>query len=344
MRGDGASRFDDVVLVIYIIVLSPEVCGIVGIIEHERDRPVTPEKLTRMVRTLRHRGPDDEGQVLLPGVGLAMRRLSIIDVGGGQQPFESEDGAVHLVANGEIYNFKSMRKQLMAQGHSFRSQADVEVLVHAYEEWGESFLQRVRGMFALALWDSRTQTLLAARDRAGEKPLYYTQTEYALLLASEIKALLVCHDVDRTVDLESLDQFLTYEYVVTPRTMFRSVKKLPAAHYLRYHDGQLDICRYWDAAAVVPRPWGEDEAAEALRETLGRAVTGQMMSDVPLGAFLSGGIDSSAIVGLMTNHPRRTHGTGQHLQHGFRRRELQRATVRSRGRGAVRDPAPRERR
>ena len=303
MRGDGASRFDDVVLLIYIIVLSPEVCGIVGIIEHERDRPVTPEKLTRMVRTLRHRGPDDEGQVLLPGVGLAMRRLSIIDVGGGQQPFESEDGAVHLVANGEIYNFKSMRKQLMAQGHSFRSQADVEVLVHAYEEWGESFLQRVRGMFALALWDSRTQTLLAARDRAGEKPLYYTQTEYALLLASEIKALLVCHDVDRTVDLESLDQFLTYEYVVTPRTMFRSVKKLPAAHYLRYHDGQLDICRYWDAAAVVPRPWGEDEAAEALRETLGRAVTGQMMSDVPLGAFLSGGIDSSAIVGLMTNTP-----------------------------------------
>ena len=182
VRWDGAYGLDDVVLVIYNIVLSPPVCGIVGIIERERDRPVAPEELTRMVRTLRHRGPDDEGQVRLPGVGLAMRRLSIIDVSGGQQPFESEDGAIHLVANGEIYNFKSMRKRLMAEGHRFRSQADVEVLVHAYEQWGESFLQHVRGMFALALWDSRTQTLLAARDRAGEKPLYYTLTDHALLL------------------------------------------------------------------------------------------------------------------------------------------------------------------
>ena len=285
---------------IYNIVLSPPVCGIVGIIERERDRPVAAEDLTRMVRTLRHRGPDDEGQVRLPGVGLAMRRLSIIDVCGGQQPFESEDGAIHLVANGEIYNFKLMRKQLTAKGHRFRSQADVEVLVHAYEEWGESFLERVHGMFALALWDSRTQTLVAARDRAGEKPLYYTLTDHGLLLASEVKALLVRDDVDRTIDLEALDQFLTYEYVIAPRTMFRSVKKLPPAHYLRYHDGRLDICRYWDAAAVETRLWREDEAAEALRETLGRAVASQMMSDVPLGAFLSGGVDSSAIVGLMT--------------------------------------------
>ena len=292
-------------------------CGIVGIIERERDRPVAPEELTRMVRTLRHRGPDDEGQVRLPGVGLAMRRLSIIDVSGGQQPFESEDGAIHLVANGEIYNFKSMRKRLMAEGHRFRSQADVEVLVHAYEQWGESFLQQVRGMFALALWDSRTQTLLAARDRAGEKPLYYTLTDHALLLASEIKALLIRDDVDRAVDLESLDQFLTYEYVVTPRTMFRSVKKLPPAHYLRYHDGRLDICRYWDAAAIDPRPWRDDEAAEALRETLERAVTSQMMSDVPLGAFLSGGIDSSAIVGLMTNAPGGNNGPVNTFSMGF---------------------------
>ena len=299
------------------IVLSLSVCGIVGIIERERDRPVAPEELTRMVRTLRHRGPDDEGQVRLPGVGLAMRRLSIIDVSGGQQPFESEDGAIHLVANGEIYNFKSMRKRLMAEGHRFRSQADVEVLVHAYEQWGESFLQQVRGMFALALWDSRTQTLLAARDRAGEKPLYYTLTDHALLLASEIKALLIRDDVDRAVDLESLDQFLTYEYVVTPRTMFRSVKKLPPAHYLRYHDGRLDICRYWDAAAIDPRPWRDDEAAEALRETLERAVTSQMMSDVPLGAFLSGGIDSSAIVGLMTNAPGGNNGPVNTFSMGF---------------------------
>jgi asparagine synthase (glutamine-hydrolysing) len=275
-------------------------CGIVGIVERECDRPVEEEGLVRMVRTLRHRGPDDEGQVRRPGVGLAMRRLSIIDVAGGQQPFQSEDGTILLVANGEIYNFKSLRKQLIALGHQFRSQADIEVLVHAYEEWGESFLQRIHGMFALALWDGRTKTLLAARDRAGEKPLYYTLTDRALLLASEIKALLVRDDVDRSVDLESLDQFLTYEYIIAPRTMFQSVKKLLPAHYLRYHDGTLEVHRYWDAAAVGIRQWDDDEAAAALRETLGRAVTSQMMSDVPLGAFLSGGIDSSAIVGLMT--------------------------------------------
>ncbi len=278
-------------------------CGIVGIIERERDRPIDSAQLARMTTALRHRGPDDEGHVVLPGVGLAMRRLSIIDVGGGQQPFQSEDGAIHLVANGEIYNFKAMRHQLTERGHRFRSQADVEVLVHAYEEWGEDFLQRVRGMFALAIWDSRTQTLLAARDRAGEKPLYYTLTDRALLLASEVKALLVRDDVDRTVDLEALDQFLTYEYVIAPRTMFQSVKKLPPAHFLRYRDGKIDIRRYWDAADVDVRAWDDAEAAEALRETLGRAVESQMMSDVPLGAFLSGGVDSSSIVGLMSGAP-----------------------------------------
>ena len=256
-----------------------------------------------MVRTLRHRGPDDEGQVVLPGVGLAMRRLSIIDVAGGHQPLQSEDGAIQLVANGEIYNFKSLRKRLMSRGHHFGSQSDIEVLVHAYEEWGESFLQRVHGMFALALWDSRTQTLLLARDRAGEKPLYYAHTDRALLFASEVKALLVRDDVDRAVDLEALDQFLTYEYVIAPRTMFTSVKKLPPAHYLSCRDGEVVIHRYWDAAAVDERSWGDEEAADALRETLGRAVASQMMSDVPLGAFLSGGIDSSAIVGLMTGSP-----------------------------------------
>ena len=285
------------------IVTFREMCGIIGIVERERERPIDTAQLTRMTSALRHRGPDDEGHVVLPGVGLAMRRLSIIDVDGGQQPFESEDGAIHLVANGEIYNFKTLRKQLMDRGHRFRSQADVEVLVHAYEEWGESFLERVRGMFALAIWDARTETLLAARDRAGEKPLYYTLTDRGLLLASEIKALLVRDEVDRTIDLESLDQFLTYEYVIAPRTMFRAVRKLPAAHYLRYRQGELAIRRYWDAADVDVREWDEEEAAEALRETLGRAVDSQMMSDVPLGAFLSGGVDSSSIVALMTKAP-----------------------------------------
>ncbi len=292
-----------VVLSVSVIVTCRDVCGIVGIVERERSRPIDLDELGRMTRALRHRGPDDEGHIALPGVGLAMRRLSIIDVSGGQQPFQSEDGAIQLVANGEIYNFKTLRKQLTDRGHRFRSQADVEVLVHAYEEWGERFLERVRGMFALAIWDGRTETLLAARDRAGEKPLYYTLTDRGLLLASEIKALLVRDDVDRTVDLEALDQFLTYEYVIAPRTMFRTVKKLPAAHYLRYRDGEITIRRYWDAADVDVQEWDEREAAEALRETLGRAVDSQMMSDVPLGAFLSGGVDSSSIVALMTKAP-----------------------------------------
>jgi asparagine synthase (glutamine-hydrolysing) len=274
-------------------------CGIVGIIERDRERPIDAAILGRMVGTLSHRGPDEEGRVILPGTGLAMRRLSIVDVEGGQQPFANEDGTVHVVANGEIYNSPALRDELAARGHRFRSRSDIEVLVHAYEEFGEGFLDRVRGMFALALWDGRSRTLLAARDRAGEKPLYYAQTSRGLLLASEIKALLAYGEVSREIDLEALDQFLTYEYIIAPRTIFRSIRKLPAAHVLRSRDGELTVSRYWDAAAVVPRPWDEQDAAEALRTTFARAVRSQMMSDVPLGVFLSGGIDSSAVAAFM---------------------------------------------
>ena len=254
-----------------------------------------------MVDTLRHRGPDDEGAVTLPGAGLGIRRLSIIDVAGGQQPFASEDGAIQLVANGEIYNHAELRRDLTARGHRFRSRSDVEVIVHGYEEFGVAVLDRLRGMFAFALWDGSTRRLFAARDRAGEKPLYYAQTPERLLFASEIKALLVQPDVSREVSLEALDQFLTYEYVLTPRTMFASVRTVPPAHYLLYQHGMVKVERYWDVASVSVRDWTDDEAAAALREALGRAVSGQMMSDVPLGAFLSGGIDSSAIVALMTD-------------------------------------------
>jgi asparagine synthase (glutamine-hydrolysing) len=256
-----------------------------------------------MVRTLNHRGPDEEGRVSLPGVGLAMRRLAIVDLAGGQQPFANEDGAIQVVANGEIYNFEAIKADLVARGHHFRSRADIEVLAHAYEEWGEAFLSRLRGMFALALWDGRTKTLLAARDRAGEKPLYYTNTPHGLRLGSEIKALLARPEVDRALDFEALDQFLTYEYVIAPKTIFAAVRKLPAAHYLLYRDGEVTIRRYWDAADVTPRTFSDREAAAALRETLTRAVRSQMMSDVPVGVFLSGGIDSSAVAVLMQGTP-----------------------------------------
>ena len=274
-------------------------CGIAGIVERDQRKPISSERLLKMVRVLTHRGPDDEGYVGLPGVGLAMRRLAIVDVDGGHQPFKSEDGEIHLVANGEIYNHLELRKMLIAHGHCFRSESDIEVLVHAYEQWGTSFLERVHGMFAVALWDGRQRIFFAARDRAGEKPLYYAATHSTLIFASEIKGILASGMVERDVDLEALDQFLTYEYVITPRTIFSKIRRLPAAHYLVYRDGQLETCRYWDAAAVAPRHWKEDEAAEAVREVFAEAVSRQMMSDVPLGAFLSGGIDSSAVVAMM---------------------------------------------
>lgn len=276
-------------------------CGIVGIVERDLSQPVLPEDLARMVRTLHHRGPDEEGSITMNGVGLGMRRLAIVDLAGGQQPILNETGDIKIVANGEIYNFRDLQQQLEGLGHRFHSRnSDIEVLVHAYEQWGTDFLPRLRGMFALAIWDGRTRTLIAARDRAGEKPLYWTQTPRGLLLASEVKALLVRPEVSRTLDPVALDQFLTYEYVLAPRTILAGVQKVPAAHFLRYHDGDVSVHRYWDVGEVPLRAWRDDEAAEALRAALQQAVTRQLMADVPLGAFLSGGIDSSTLVGLMS--------------------------------------------
>ncbi len=276
-------------------------CGIVGIVERDLDRPVVADDLARMVRTLHHRGPDEEGSITLPGVGLGMRRLAIVDLKSGQQPIPNETGDIKVVANGEIYNFRELQKELESFGHTFRSRdSDIEVLVHAYEQWGAEFLVRLRGMFALAIWDGRTRTLIAARDRAGEKPLYWTQTARGLLLASEVKALLVRPDVARELDPVSLDQFLTYEYIIAPRTLLKGVHKIPSAHFLKYQDGDVSLHRYWDAADVEVRNWDDDEAAAALRGALATAVQRQLMADVPLGAFLSGGIDSSSIVGLMS--------------------------------------------
>ncbi|MCC7177574.1 MAG: asparagine synthase (glutamine-hydrolyzing) [Acidobacteria bacterium] len=279
-------------------------CGIVGLVESDLTRPVPEAELQQMVRTLVHRGPDDEGHVILPGVGLAMRRLAIVDLAGGQQPFTNEAGNIQLVANGEIYNFPELRRELEGFGHAFRSHSDIEVLVHAYEQWGPDFLVRLRGMFALALWDGRTRTLLAARDRAGEKPLYWTNTPQGLRLASEVKALLVRPEVSRELDPEALDEFLTYEYILAPRTILKAVRKLPPASYLTYRDGRVEVTRYWDAASVALKPWTDAEAIEALRDRLRHAVISQMMADVPLGAFLSGGIDSSTLVAFMAEASR----------------------------------------
>jgi asparagine synthase (glutamine-hydrolysing) len=275
-------------------------CGIVGIVERDLTRPVDAEELHRMVRMLVHRGPDDEGGIAREGFGLAMRRLSIVDLASGQQPFSNETGDIHVVGNGEIYNFKQIRRELEQYGHVFKSWSDIEVLVHAYEQWDVGFLSRLKGMFALALWDARSKRLIAARDRAGEKPLYWTETPRGLLLASEVKALLVRSEVSRDLDVVALDQFLTYEYVLAPRTMLKGVHKLPPAHYLEYRNGSVSTHRYWDAADVALRNWSDENAAEALRSALRTAVSRQLMADVPLGVFLSGGIDSSTLVALMT--------------------------------------------
>jgi len=289
-------------------------CGIVGIVDRDLSRPVQADDLARMVQMLHHRGPDEEGSVTLPGVGLGMRRLAIVDLAGGQQPILNETGDIKIVANGEIYNFRELQRELEGHGHRFHSRnSDIEVLVHAYEQWGEDFLVRLRGMFALAIWDGRTRTLIAARDRAGEKPLYWTETAQGLLLASEVKALLVRPEVSRELDPIALDQFLTYEYVIAPRTMLKGVHKVPPAHFLKYREGQATIHRYWDAADVALRDWTDAGAAEALRAALKTSVERQLMADVPLGAFLSGGIDSSSIVALMSeSSPQRF--LGRHLQ------------------------------
>ncbi len=292
-------------------------CGIVAIVERDSTRAVEVPEIERMVRTLVHRGPDEEGVIALGGVGLGMRRLSIVDLAGGQQPFANEDGSIHLVANGEIYNFEELRADLEARGHRFRSRSDVEVLVHAYEEHGERFLDRVKGMFALALWDGRTRTLLAARDRAGEKPLYYAETPDGLRLASEIKALLSRPEVPRRLDPLALDQFLTYEYIIAPRTIFADIRKLPAGHFLRSRNGGVTIERYWDAARVPVRSWTEADAVDALRDALRRAVASQMMGDVPVAAFLSGGIDSSAVVAFMVEAAQATGASVNTFSMGF---------------------------
>jgi asparagine synthase (glutamine-hydrolysing) len=293
-------------------------CGIVAIADRDPAAPVSADAVHRMVRTLVHRGPEDEGLLVRPGAGLAMRRLSFMDIPGGQQPFSNESGDIHVVGNGEIYNFPELRADLVARGHQFRSGSDIEAVVHAYEEWGCDAFAHLRGMFAVALYDERTKSLIAARDRAGEKPLFYAQTSQGLLLASEVKALLVRPEVSREFDLLALDQFMTYEYVMAPRTLFTQIRKLPAAHYLVYRDGAVQVTRYWDAADTPIRAWDAADAAKAVREALATAVDRQMMSDVPLGVFLSGGIDSSAIAAFMADAAARRGVAVTSFSMGFR--------------------------
>jgi asparagine synthase (glutamine-hydrolysing) len=278
-------------------------CGIYGYIDSRENVP--PEILGRMGETLRHRGPDDEGQwVRRSGersACLGHKRLSILDLSAaGRQPMSNEDGSLGLTCNGEIYNFRELKQELIAKGHAFKSNSDNEVILHLYEEMGIECLQRLNGMFAFALWDEGRQALFLARDRIGKKPLHYSVYAGGIAFASEIKALLKHPKVAREIDLASLSKYLTFEYVPAPHTIFKSIKKLEPGHYLLYQKGRAEVKKYWDIP-LEDSPLSfktEDEYVEELRDILTRAVRSRLVADVPVGVFLSGGIDSSLVAAL----------------------------------------------
>lgn len=288
-------------------------CGIAGILDIRESRPIDKALLSRMNEAQFHRGPDEGGLHLEPGVGLAHRRLSIIDLTGGHQPLFNEDHSVVVVYNGEIYNFPTLIDELAAAGHVFRTRCDTEVIVHAWEEWGERCVHRFRGMFAFALWDRNRKTLFLARDRLGIKPLHYAVLpDQRLLFGSEIKSLLVNPTLSREIDPCAVEEYFAFGYVPDPKTIFKSIKKLPPGHTLTVRPGQSILPEpreYWDVAF---RPNGVQDVREAqdqLIERLREAVQIRLISEVPLGAFLSGGVDSSAVVAMMaglSDHPANT--------------------------------------
>ena len=273
-------------------------CGICGAVSYRPDLIIDEAVLKHMGQTLYHRGPDDDGYYVDGQAGLGMRRLSIIDLVTGQQPVTNEDKTLKLVFNGEIYNYREIRTRLEKKGHIFTSAGDSEVILHAYEEYGQQCLDHFNGMFAFAVWDTTRRRLFLARDRLGIKPLYYWAGAAGLVFGSELKAVLAHPHVPRDIDPFALDQYLTLEYIPAPRTIFKDVCKLPPGHWLLFQDGQLKIEQYWDIP-VQHLPADEVTCTEILAELISDAVRLRLVSDVPLGAFLSGGIDSSTIVAVM---------------------------------------------
>src|SRR5256714_6843520 len=259
-------------------------CGIVG---KAGPGPVAEAEILRMCEAIAHRGPDDWGTLVEGGLGLGMRRLSIIDIAGGHQPLTNEDGSVVVVFNGEIYNHESLHLELVARGHTFRSRADTEVLVHLYEDEGEGMLQRLRGMFAFAIWDRRRRRLLLARDQFGQKPLFFTEEGGRIAFASEIKALLADQPGLAALDPFALDQYLTLRFVQPPDTFFQRVRSLPPAHFLVWEDGASRIGRYWDLPYEPKWTYPEAEILDRIDELLAETVRLHLTSDVPVGAFLS---------------------------------------------------------
>lgn len=283
-------------------------CGIAGFASPDErlSKDERTQVLAQMCRVIRHRGPDDQGLMVADGIALGMRRLSIIDLAGGHQPMSGEDQSVTIVFNGEIYNYRELQRDLEARGHHFQTQSDTETIVHAYEEYGAACVDRLRGMFGFAIWDARRRELFLARDRAGKKPLYYTLTpQGTLIFGSELKSLLEHPEVRREINPEALDAYLSLGYVPDPLSIFSGIHKLPPGHHLTFREGRISVRQYWDFRYEVVEARPEEDYLEELRALLDESVRLRLVADVPLGAFLSGGVDSSTIVGLMSRHTAR---------------------------------------
>ena len=274
-------------------------CGIVGIVRND-GKPVDEQLLARMNDAIRHRGPDEDGFYINGSVGLAMRRLAIIDLKSGQQPIHNRDRTSWIVFNGEIYNYLELREKLENLGHTFYTNSDTEAIVHAYDEFGVDCPKHLRGMFVFAIWNTTRQELFIARDRMGKKPLLYAEVNGQLVFGSEFSALLLHPDVSRDINPEALDYYLSFMAVPAPLTAYRAIRKLEPAHWLRWRNGNIDLGCYWQPDFTKKIDISEEEAGERTIEILRDAVKVRLMSEVPLGAFLSGGIDSSAVVALMS--------------------------------------------
>lgn len=279
-------------------------CGFTGYADTRGERPANQQVLSRMTSSLVHRGPDSDGYLLEETIGLGFRRLSIIDLAGGDQPIFNEDRSVVLLCNGEIYNYRELRNELIEKGHTFRTNCDVEVLVHLYEEEGTGFLNRLNGQFAFVIYDRNKKLLFLARDHFGINPLYYTMADGVFIFGSEIKAILEHPLVEREVDLTGLDQILSFPGLVSPRTMFKNIKSLKSGHYITLADGNLKVSEYWDLDYPLKGETGDNRPesfyVDELKELFTQSVAYRLQADVPVGFYLSGGLDSS-LIGAMIN-------------------------------------------
>jgi asparagine synthase (glutamine-hydrolysing) len=277
-------------------------CGICGKLIFRGEGAVSPGLVKAMADTMYHRGPDDEGYYVSGPIGLGFRRLSIIDLQSGHQPLSNEDGTIWIIFNGEIYNYQELREFLLSKGHIFKTKTDTEVIVHLYEEFGPECLQKLRGMFGFAIWDEKTKTILLARDRVGIKPIYYCLRDKSLVFASEIKAILADPSVDREIEPELIDRFLTFKYMPGKETLLKGIQKLAPGHYLLIKNGNPVVRQYWDLQFAEPRQnMTVEEAESQLFDLLIKTVESHMIADVPVGVLLSGGVDSTGVLSLAVN-------------------------------------------